>query len=434
VSAVIARRSSLAVAGLTVTALLAGPATSAHARSVTAAHVTAHHSHHAVRGRQPKPNGSVELTWAPTYMADLHKDPNAMHYTHAEAMSMARRFNLLGAIPVAFQKYVADMKAVNPNLTILSYANATFIASNMTAGIPTSEFAKDIHGNRITSTTFHTILMNPASPGWRKRTTKQCRTLAALGGYDGCLVDLLTMGVFSKDFVTALPVNPHTGKVYTQPQWRRVLERLAHEYVKRDPKQIIVGNSVGNSFRYFLDAVSSQPLVKRLPGVQMEDFLRGASAGEATDFPTAAHWLQNVQVISSIEDSGRTGLFSTKLWVHPTHAQVRHWQGYAMASFLMAADGHSYFAFTDQRSKAGAMETDLPFTMPKKTLGKPKGAMRHVGHFYIRKFAHGMAIVNPTGSTHRVTLGRKYTDLQGKRVSHILLHAHSGNVVVKKKR
>jgi putative glycosyl hydrolase-like family 15 (GHL15) protein len=432
VIAVIARRTTLAVAGLTVTALLAGPAPSAVARPVVAAHVSAHHSHHAVHGRQPRPVGSVELTWAPTYMAN-HDDPNAMRYTHAEAMSMARRFNLIGAIPVAFQQYVADMKAANPNLTILSYANATFLAPSMTAGIPKSEFAKDVHGNQIRSTTFHTILMNPASPKWRRRTVKTCQSLAKLGGYDGCIVDLLTMGVFAKHFVTALPVNPHTGKVYTELQWRRVLVKLAHQYVRRDSRQIIVGNSVGNVFRYFLDPVSSQPLVNSLPGAQMEDFLRGATTG-LNRFPNVKQWLENVHVISSIEDSGRTGLFSTKLWGKTHHAQVAAWQAYSMASFLMAANGHSYFAFTDQRSKIGAMETDLPFRMPKKTLGKPKGGMKHVGSVYIRRFRHGLAVVNPTRSSHKVTLGRKYTDLQGKRVSHLVLHAHSGNVFVKKKR
>jgi hypothetical protein len=426
-NAVIVRRTTLAVAGLAATTLLTG-SMPALAQPAAAPHAAAASHHRAAL--QPNGGGSVELTWAPAYMVDLNKDPNALKYTRGQALSMARRFNLLAAIPATFQKYVPEMKKINPHLTILSYANATFASPKQAKTLPPREFATDIHGNLITSTFFGTKLMNPLSKAWRLQTTKTCQDRAVTGGYDGCLVDLLTLGIFSKNFVSALPVNTHTGKVFTQTQWRSALEKLAKSYVKRDPHQIIIGNSVSNAFRYWLDPVPSRPLVATLPGAQMEDFLRGAGSGVKA-FPTAAAWKQNVDVITSIAKAGHTGLFSTKLWVPRTQAQVAHWQAYAMASFLMAANGHSYFAFTDQRSKLGAMETDLPYAMPKKRLGKPTGPMKHVGSLYVRTFRHGKVVVNPTGSKHRVKLGRKYTNLQGHRVSHAKMKAHSGNVFVK---
>jgi hypothetical protein len=429
---VIARRTTLAVAGLTATSLVMGPATLATAQPVPASHVapaTAHFTQAKVHGLQPKPNGSVELTWAPTYMADLKKNAKAFTYTRSQALSMAGRFDLIGAIPASFQKYVTDMKQVNPNLTIISYANATFLNPSQGMHVPASEYARDIHGHKIISTNFGTYLMDPSNAAWRKTTVQQCDKLSSGAGYDGCLVDLLTMGVFSKNFVTALPVNRKTGKIYTQPQWRHALEKLARQYVKQDTHQIIIGNSVGNIFRYWLEKVSSRPLVKAMPGAQMEDFLR-SSLGPTKLFPNRTQWLQNVKVISTIESSGRTGLFSTKLWSPHHHAQVAKWQGYAMASFLMAANGHSYFAFTDKRSKKGAMETDLPYSMPK-SLGLPKGAMKHAGRLYVRRFKHGKAIVNPTTKTTRVKLGGRYLDLQGHHVKSIVLKGHTGNVFVK---
>jgi hypothetical protein len=401
-----------AAAGVAAT-LLAGAIACGHAHAAAPA-----------LGRAPAPNGSVELTWAPTYMS------NDSHYTATEATSMAQRFNLIAATPSAFSAFVAKMKAVNPKLSLLTYANATFVPPAKAKSIPASEFAHDVRGNKIISRNFGTILMDPSNAAWRKNATADCKSKAAGAHYDGCLVDMLTMGIYSKGFVTALPAKPGTHTEYTQSQWRSFLETLASQYSTDDPSDITIGNSVSNAFRYWDSPVSSRPIVMDLPGAQMEDFLRGA-ADSPSRFPSVSTWQDSVRVITDIESAKHTGLFSTKLWSKASRAQVAQWQGYAMATFLMGANGHSYFAFTDSRTKVGAMETDLPYSMPK-SLGLPSGAMAASGGVFIRKFAHGKAIVNPGSSAAQVALGGTFTNLAGKTVSSVTLPAHSGDVYVSK--
>jgi hypothetical protein len=401
-----------AAAGVAVT-LLTGAIACGHAHAASPA-----------VGKAPVSQGSVELTWAPTYMSD---DSN---YSSTEALSMAKRFNLIAGTPSAFSSYALQMKAANPKLSLLTYANATFLPASRVASTPASEFAHDVHGNKIRSKAFGTYLMEPSSAAWRANATADCKTKAAAAHYDGCLVDMLTMGIYSKGFVTALPAKPGTHTEYTQTQWRSLLEALAKQYTTDDPTDITIGNSVSNAFRYWDSPVTSRPIVMDLPGAQMEDFLRGA-ADSASSFPSVATWQDSVRVISDIESSGHTGLFSTKLWSKASRAQVAQWQGYAMASFLMAANGHSYFAFTDARTKVGAMETDLPYSMPK-TLGTPSKAMAASGSLFIRTFSHGKVIVNPGSSAATVSLGGTFTNLAGKTVSSVTMPAHSGDVFVTK--
>src|SRR3712207_9558093 len=94
-------------------------------------------------------------------------------YTEAEAVALARQFDLIAAMPVAFKGEVGAMRAANPDLTVIAYANATFLSGG--AGVPETEFAHDLNGRRIKSTNFGNYLMEPSKPNWRKIGRAWCR-------------------------------------------------------------------------------------------------------------------------------------------------------------------------------------------------------------------------------------------------------------------
>jgi hypothetical protein len=379
----------------------------------------------AVAASSPALPASVELTWSPAYMSDNN------HYTKTQAVALAKQVSLIAALPISFTQWLPAMRAANPKLVVLSYANATVLDADDASGLPNAEFAHDATGKRITSTDFGGYLMEPSNSAWRSYAMRQCSSRVAQSGYDGCLIDMLTMGIYSTNYVSALPVVPGTKTEYTQDQWRTQLVNLADDYMSTDSGMVLAGNTVTNAYRYWQSPVSSRPIAMSIAVPQMENFLRGSS-DPATTFPTAADWLQNVRVISDVENAGHTGLFSTKLWSQATHAQVVQWQGYAMASFLMAADGRSLFAFTDSRTQAGATGADLPYSMPT-SLGQPTGAMSAAGQVYERTFNGGLAIVNPGTSSARVTLpaGVSFKRLNGSTVAGTLtLPADSGDVLL----
>ncbi len=378
-----------------------------------------------VAGGAPAAPGGVALTWTPAYMSDSHD------YTSAEATALARTNDIVAGMPVAFDSHVTEMRAANAELVLLAYANATLAAPGNVSGLPESAFAHDTAGRRITAPSFGTYLMESSDARWRREANEQCDDRAARGGYDGCLVDMLTLGVFSKDYVTALPVNPATGSEYTQPQYKAQMTSLAAYYRTQSPGLAHVGNSVENSYRYWQSKLAtSRSLANSQPGAQMEDFLRGAGTA-VTKFPVVADWLRNIDVIRDMESQGTVGLFTTKLWVGPTAAQTAQWQAYTIASFLMGADGRSYLSFSTSRDKAGVLGTRLPYAMPK-DIGTPQGAMvEKASGAWTRSFSNGLSVVNPTTATVTVNLGSPMRTLAGTTVSSITLAPSSGQALVR---
>jgi hypothetical protein len=408
------KRAVVLAAALGFSVCVAAPGISRADQSVPAA------KHSVDLGKAPKGHKSVELSWIPAYMSNSHK------YTQAQAVAMARHNALIIGTPNTFSRYTHAMHAANPHLTLLTYTDATFQTGGEVAALPESEFAHDAAGHRIRSRTFPTWLMEPSSAAWRLDATMQCRERAVVAHSDGCFLDMLTMGIFSKGYTTSMPVNPATHAAYTEKAWRAQLVGLAKEYSANDPNLVLVGNAVSNASRYWTMPVSSRPLAMALPAAQTEDFLRSSLAPTGA-YPSEKEWRNNVGIVTDMEHSGHTGLYSTKLWSGASRAQVAAWQRYAMATFLMGANGHSFFAFTDSRTAQGAAGTDLPYRMPK-SLGAPTGKMRHVHSVFKRSFRGGRVIVNPGASAHRVHLHGHFVDLEGNAVSSMLLPAHSGDV------
>jgi hypothetical protein len=366
----------------------------------------------------------VALTWSPTYMSNDH------HYTRGQAVALARRVDLVAAMPVAFQHHVRAMRAANPQLRVLAYANATLADPSTVRGLPEQAFAHDAHGHRIKANGWGTYLMEPSSSAWQRAANRECDDRAHAGRYDGCLVDMLTLGIYSKGFVSGLPVVPGTHRVYSQAEYRQRLETLGASYQRLSPSLMHVDNSVENGYRYWRASVASRPLVSGLKGAQMEDFLRGAYDG-ATAVPGGSDWRRDLRVVQDLESKHITGLFTTKLWSGATRSQAARWDAYAMSTFLLGANGHSYFAFTRSRDKAGATGANAPYRMPKGIGAPTSGAHRLGSGAFERSFQRGLAVVNPSGHATTVRLGGTYRALGGHRTSVLHLGPRTGDVLVR---
>ena len=352
-------------------------------------------------------------------------------YSAAQARDLARANDLVVAMPVALGRHSSTMRSVNGDLTLLAYANATLASAGESSGLGEGAFAHDSSGRRITATGWGTRLMESSNPAWRQRASSICVERSRSGGFDGCLLDMLTNGIFARNFVTALPTNPATGRTYTQSEYQNQMVSLSQHFRSSSPNLRFTGNVVENDFRYWRHATTrSRAAALQMPSVQMEDFLRGAGSGVGA-YPSVDGWVRNVDVVRDLEAHNVTGLFTTKLWVSPSDAQAAQWQGYAMATFLMGANGRSFFAFTRSRDRAGVLGTNLAYRMPK-GIGSPSGGMqRRSSGAYVRGFANGASVVNPTDRTVTVGLGTSMRRLNGSWTSSLTLPPHSGDVLTK---
>ena len=367
--------------------------------------------------------GTVALSWAPTYMSNDHT------YSRAEAIALAKRVDIVGAMPPSFRSYTSEMRAAHPGLAFLAYSNSTMTSPAKAAGLPESAYAHDKAGRRIQIPSFNMVLMNPLSTAWRAQADSQCDQRSDQAGYNGCLMDNLGLGIFAKNYTTGVPVKPGTSTPYTQAGYRDALVSLANYFQNASPDKWHVGNSVENAYRYWDSSVSSQPLVKTQDAAQMEDFLRGAKSSVSA-FPLGDKWVKNVNVVKDIEASGVIGLFSTKVWVNASDAAVRNWQRYSMGTFLMGANGDSYLAFTRSRDQAGSSMANAPYQLPRQ-IGRPQAAMVKLSSgAYARSFYNGLSLVNPTSGSITVKLGTSMRSLSGASVTSVRLAPHDADVLV----
>lgn len=374
----------------------------------------------AVTGPVPASSATTERLlqgWYATHMADDQV------MTKAQAVAIADRVDLVTATKRTFVPYMADMKAANPDLRVLVYLNAAFVASG--SAYPEHWYAHDAQGQRVRSTKWGNFLMDLSRSKWASEVAALCQQTLADTGYDGCYLDMLGTAPLNPGYTTSLPIDPRTGKVWTDKAYMTATAKIA-ETVRSVSGRYTAGNGLGPGARYFAtDGSSSAPLLDSLDAGHSEVWLRNAT-DSADKFKNEVSWKRDVDMLVDAGAAGETVLAMTKLWSEATSEQVDRWHRYAVASFLLGTDGRARFTFTDDRSMASAASSH-PYDQV--DVGTPEGAFAKVDGVYRRSFTKGLALVNPTTSTVTVALGRTYADLAGVTRTSLTMAPNTGEVL-----
>jgi hypothetical protein len=158
---------------------------------------------------------------------------------------------------------------------------------------------------------------------------------------------------------------------------------------------------------------------------QAEDFLRGATDAP-THYPTAAIWLNQINMLVDAGSRGDVVLAQTKLWVAATSAQADAWHTFTLASFLLGSNGGSYYSFS-----VGHTMADLTSDSPYDTVdvGTPTDSFSLIDGVYQRQFTNGFAAVNVGSEAQTIPVSGCVTDLEGSTyTSSVTMSPDSGNV------
>jgi hypothetical protein len=404
------RRSTAPVLGALAIALVAGAASLANpGMSLTAAHV-------ADNGLPA--TGTVLPLFAPAYMG------SHWSMTQTEAVTIARDFNVVAAQASIFAPYTAAMRAANPQLAIVAYLNGTFDQSAGGTKYPSSWYELDSSGRKVQSRGFGNYLMNPANPAWGANVASECAAAMASSHDDGCFLDTMGTAPLGSAYVTGLPINPATGQVWTANAWISATSSVAAAVKAALPGAVIVPNGLSSGGKYYSANASTAPLLTPTGAAMAEVWLRTAG-GSITGYPKESKWLEDVNMLVAAENAGESVLTTTKLFASSTQAQQNQWHKFALASFLLAADGHSYFSFV-----ASKADTSIVASSPwdHVAIGTPNGAYLHSGLLFGRSFTNGDVWVNPNSSPATVTFSAPHTNLAGLQVTSETLAPNTGDV------
>jgi hypothetical protein len=358
--------------------------------------------------------GRVHM-WSPQFMN------GAKQITAAEAVSNARAFDVIAGLEKVYRPYVSQMKAANPKLDLFLYQKGMFVYN---ASLAESAYSHDAQGRRITGVHYPgTYLLHPLSPKALAYEIDEAKQGLASSGFDGIFLDTLGPAALNPTFVSALPINPGTGKVWAVGDWVKATAGLAGQLAAAIGKPVI-GNGLRDGRNYFDPDTATRELLRTgMAGGMAEAWLRGAK-NPIDSYPRESVWQQNVDMLADAGSLGCSVLAVTKVWTTATKAQKDAWYEFALASFLLGSDGHSYLSFS---YAPGDATVEYPWS--NLSLGSPSGRYAKVNNVYQRSFSGGRVLVNPTTTTYTVKLGGTFHTLDGAAVTSITLEANGAEIL-----
>jgi hypothetical protein len=360
------------------------------------------------------------LRFAPEY------EGGNMAITSSQALAQAKSFTVISAYSGIYTPYVAEMKKVNPALKLVTYQNAEYAQHNQGSTYPASWYARDKYGNQIRSLAYGNFLMLPTNPAWVALVAKTCTSLISESHYDGCMLDCLGTAVLTSGYSTGYPINPATKQPFTPNAWEAATSNIAKAVQTANKNAVILPNGIANGTNFFAGSGSTEPLVSATGLGMAEIWLRNYYASP-TDYPTLSVWESNVKLLTVAESKGWSILPVVKLWVSASTAQQNAWHTYAIASFLMGADGRSALSFSTAAT-VPAITAITPIDQAATAIGLPTAAYTLHGNLAERTFTHGLAYVNTGSSAMLVTLPGSYKNLEGQTVTSETLAGHGGDV------
>jgi hypothetical protein len=351
-------------------------------------------------------------SWSPEFMN------GAGAVTAPQAVQAARTFNVIAALPVVYKPYVAEMKAANPNLQLFVYMKGVFTRDTT---LPEDLYAHDANGKRIYGLQFAgTWLLDPSSPAMLSYQQTLAQKLLQQSGYDGIFLDTIGTSPLHRGYVSNVPMDPATGQPWTARAWLAATAVVAQDVASATGKPVL-GNGLRDGVSYYDTTGPTSELVQTgMAGAMAESWLRGAN-DPITNYPSESDWQHDVNMLV---DAGhrKTSIFAvTKLWTNGTTAQKDAWYTFALGSFLLGNDGHSYLNVTYQNGDATAVHP-----LDRVDLGTPVRPYSKASGIYLRVFSGGIVLVNPTTAAHTLTLRNpNYRDLSAKPVHRITVAPHS---------
>jgi hypothetical protein len=377
------------------------------------------------RPAQAAPTGV--RVWAP---AILHSKST---FTKKQAISIARRFDVVFAHWWSFQRWNRAMRTANPQLQLFAYVNGMLVPPSQAGRWPRSWYSYDREGRKIRSSDSNNVLMNPISRGWRDHVGDLCAQRIERGHYDGCYIDVLGSSPIDLDYLSAIPVHPRTKRLWTVSGWMNSTSEIARIVERRlDPQPLYV-NGLRTGQRYFDNVAPTRLLLykgreRRADGGVAEAWLRMARV-PVTEFRPEKAWVRDLKMLRDAKGHGSRAFVAVKLWARATEAQRLAWHQYSLASFLLADPGNaSYFFMPSVNANPWALDR----MARKAQVGTPRGTFFKEGGVYKRKFTDGLVLVNPSSTSRRVNLAARHRDLSGNSVSRRLTMApHSGKILLK---
>ena len=302
-----------------------------------------------------------------------------------------------------YKKWIPQLKAWNPKITILEYNLGPYLqkgSANFTTILASdpSWFAHDSRGNLINLPMFpNNYLMDPGNAAYRAWHSAQLAAAVAQYGFDGAMDDSMGAGPLGH-YASSPPIDPTTKAPYTVDNWLN--------------SQVLMLNSdkaaLNGKYLAFNGLVSGPMFVRESSilstsnadaGVS-ELFLRQPTAS-VTSYPSAVTINDSLTMMADMAARGKTFLGWTKVWSTGTPAQIAQWEQFTVGVYLLGQQTGSMLDFMPSHS---ADNTAVSYANLTSNMGAALGAYTVNGSVYTRTFQNGTVTVNLSTTNSTIQL------------------------------
>jgi hypothetical protein len=323
----------------------------------------------------------------------------------ANISQTARRNSYVVLQPWEVQQ-ATQLKAANPELSVLVYQNLSAVASTTGPGGLTSTgvsyaeaiaqspewVLRDTAGARVAESGYPWLWMaDIGNTGYQRQWTANVLRLLDTGPWDGVFLDGVN-ATAKYDAGARKLVDYPTDAAYEKAM--RSMLAYAGPQITGAGKLAIANMGSWNEF----PAVVAEWL-PYVSGAMDEQFVKW-SATSSNAYSGPSSWQAQIEAIEATERMGKQ--FLAVIQTNPSNAQALR---YGWASALMGANGGhtSFFAANAYDGDTWSDEYEVP-------LGEPLAAAYPIGDgAWERRFEDGLVLVNPSSTSVKVTFGGSYS-------------------------
>jgi hypothetical protein len=235
------------------------------------------------------------------------------------------------------------------------------------------------------------VWMDPAHEGWQQFWLSRVKEAQETWGWEGVFLDNVqaSLGQFQKDQIELQDYAHDEG---FQTAVKSFLEHIKSAYFSPQGRPI-EGNIIFLPFDNEKTTWSSY--ITHLDGAMLEDFAVGWQSGA---FMSSERWLDQLE---SIEASQQSGKWVTLVSQGNQDDQER--QTFALASYLLVADGLASFRYTNSRGNYNEFWWYDNYQSAK-NLGSPIDSRTFKNGQWERTFEHGRVSVDPISHQGKLLL------------------------------
>lgn len=334
------------------------------------------------------------------------------------------------------QSQIKFLHKKNPHTRVVRYLNVAHVFEGADFNEINQEhpkwFLHDMNGKRVKTKLSKAFVMDSENKGFQNWLSQKISNLVNFG-YDGIAADAFYYPPFPpySNYYETQPINPQTGKGFSSSDWLSAKDDLLKALKNSLGNKLLVVNGYATGRAYYRYGAGG--LLNIADGVWAEGFIRWAN-DNLGNFRSKGDWKKDIDMLKELSAKGKIIITETKFLSGQENTPLANKiKVYAFGSYLLGADGRSYFELNTVDAQNYWHNESLPFRGYNLKIGNPLGRYYYKNHLYQRNFTGGKVFVNPNTKSFRINLGRSYVTLSGKQIKRkITIKPHSAVILMKK--